>query len=90
MKRLISLAPMLLVFGSMVAMGAPHAKKKALKPADAPKLGTSFRFDGTSLHGKYATSPSLTSTVENDKYMDDLLGAPKSFNDRVARDSERN
>lgn len=54
------------------------------------KLGTSFKFDGTALHGKYQNTPSTTATVENDKYLDDLLGARQNFNDRTAKDKERN
>lgn len=54
------------------------------------QLGTSFRFDGSSLHGKYQTSPGTTAMVEDDKWIDDLLGARTSFNDRIEQDRKRN
>lgn len=76
---------------------AQSAGKKAVGTPASPavqrghaKLGTSFKFDGTALHGKYQNTPSTTATVENDKYLDDLLGARQNFNDRTAKDQERN
>lgn len=54
------------------------------------KLGTSFRFDGTTLRGKYQTSLGTTATVESDKYLEDLLGARKHFKDRLQKDQDRN
>jgi hypothetical protein len=65
-------------------------QKKQVQRQNAPKLGTSFRFDGSSLHGKFQTSPSTTATVENDKFLEDMLGARKSFADRTAKDQDRN
>lgn len=53
-------------------------------------LGTSFRFNPNALQGKRQVSPNLTATVENDKYLDDLLGPRKSFNDRIEQDKQRN
>ena len=32
----------------------------------------------------------VTATVENDKYLDDLLAPRKSFNDRIEQDQQRN
>lgn len=75
----------------IVQTAAANTDAKAPVPArDRARLGTSFRFDGASLHGKYQTSPSLTATVENDKYLEDLLGARKHFDDRIQKDKERN
>jgi hypothetical protein len=65
------------------------AVKKTDKTAK-PKLGTSFKFDGSALRGKYQSSLNTTATVENDKFLDDLLGGRKEFNDRLQRDQERN
>ena len=92
MKIFKSLASTLLLIFTVFAMGAsaqaaPTQKKNSQKKS---QLGTSFKFDGSSLHGKYQTTPSTTATVENDKYLDDLLGARKNFNDRMAKDSDRN
>lgn len=86
MKALIFMASILLSF--QVAHGTAKKKKPAM-PNEA-KLGTSFRFDGSSLRGKFQNSLGTTSTVENDKFLEDLLGARKSFEDRIARDVERN
>jgi hypothetical protein len=90
-KTLILALVLLLVQTSLPQSGFAATKKKpaAAKNADA-KLGTSFKFDGSSLRGKYQSSLSTTATVENDKFMDDLLAGRKEFNDRLQRDQERN
>jgi len=73
---------------------AKNLKKKKPVPSALKEkgehLGTNFRFDGSSLHGKYQNPLSTTATVENDKYLDDLLGARKHFDDREKKDAERN
>jgi len=89
MKRLLILA------SALLSISVAHATtaKKVLKPSHTnsqANLGTSFKFDGTNLGGKFQSAMSTTSTVENDKFMDDLLGARKSFNDRNQKDDERN
>ncbi|MGE0633202.1 MAG: hypothetical protein AB7O96_12385 [Pseudobdellovibrionaceae bacterium] len=96
MKQFLLLAPMLLIvmLGFVVNIEKADAKKSApkkekIQSANSARLGTSFRFDGASLHGKFQTAPSTTATVENDKVLEDLLGARKSFRDRIAKDSER-
>lgn len=92
MKTILLLAWTLLMFQTAnAASGTSKAKAKA-KPSpsrDRAQLGTSFRFDGSSLHGKFQTSPSTTATVENDKFLEDLLGARKHFDDRLQEDRER-
>ena len=88
MKILIILAQTLLMI--QTAGASTTVAKKPVPSKNASTLGTSFRFDGSSLHGKYQNSPSLTSTVENDKYLEDLLGARKNFDDRNKKDLERN
>ena len=79
------------------ALGAARSqakKKTAAEPRAAkkiqPRLGTSFRFDGMSLHGKYQSAPWTSTTVEDDKFLEDLLGARKHFRDRVEMDQKRN
>lgn len=88
MKTLISMALILL---TLEAATADTVKRKKKAPGAQTKvtLGTSFRFDGTSLHGKYQTSPATTATVENDKFLEDILGTRKNFDDRIANDLER-
>lgn len=87
MKSLISMAFVLLSMMSAVSFAAP---KKAAKTNSQAKLGTSFKFDGTSLRGKYQSSLGTSATVENDKYMDDLLAGRKKFDDRIREEKKRN
>lgn len=84
--------------GAKAETGAAHKRAAAKKAAATKKgtstpkakLGTSFKFDGSSLRGKYQSSLSTTATVENDKYLDDLLGGRTQFEDRSQREKERN
>lgn len=89
MKQAVVLALILLTVGVSSAE-ASQTKKRVPKIARDAKLGTSHKFDANSLHGRYQASPSTTATVENDKYLEDLLGARKNFDDRIAKDAERN
>lgn len=85
MKSLTLVAFLLLSL--TVAKAVEHrGQKNGLKP----QLGTSFRFDGTTLRGKYRTSLGTSATVENDKYLEDLLGGRRSFKDRIQEDQQRN
>lgn len=90
MKIAKLLAPPLLLFLSTSVASAAKAKGPQPSAGTQAHLGTSFRFDGSSLHGKYQTSPEATVSVENDKFLEDLLGARKNFDDRIKRDTERN
>jgi hypothetical protein len=89
MKKFLNLA-LVLLLSQVAVSGALAAKKKAATKDPDSKLGTSFKLDGSSLRGKYQSSMSTTATVENDKYMDDLLAGRKEFKDRQQRDQERN
>lgn len=88
MKKLILLAPFLLQLLTAQNLFA----QKPVKKADALKaqLGTSFKFDGTALRGKYQSSLNTKATVENDKLLDDLLGGRREFADRIQDDQQRN
>lgn len=66
------------------------AENRGTKNSLKAQLGTSFRFDGTTLRGKYRTSLGTSATVENDKYLEDLLGGRRSFKDRIQEDQKRN
>ncbi len=89
MKPLILLAWLLLSVGSAQADSEVTSKPTPSRPNKA-QLGTSFRFDASSLHGKYQSAPGTTATVENDKFLDDLLSPPKNFKDRAELEAERN
>jgi hypothetical protein len=99
MKNSKTLALILLCFLTVnmanAETGAAHkraATKKVAKGTSSPqaKLGTSFKFNGSNLRGKYQSSLSSTATVENDKFMEDLLGGRTQFEDRSQRELERN
>jgi hypothetical protein len=77
----------LLTVNSSFAKTGKAAKTTASKDG---KLGTSFKFDGSALRGKYQSSMSSTSTVENDKFLEDLLGGRTQFEDRAQKETERN
>ncbi len=66
-----------------------EANSKAQSKAKS-QLGTSFHFDGSNLSGKYQNSPGTTAMIEDDKFIDDLLGARKNFVDRMNKDRVRN
>lgn len=90
MKKQMTILALILLCLGVAEANASKAQKKVPKNARGAQLGTSHRFDGSSLHGRYQMSPSTTATVESDKYLEDLLGARKNFDDRIAKDVERN
>ncbi len=89
MKALISLALVLLL--PMVTMAAGNKGQNTKNPAQKrAQLGTSFKFDGTALRGKYNSSMNTAATVENDKLLEDLLKGRTQFEDRQEKEQERN
>jgi len=89
MKKLILVAFVLLTQMS-VEQAMATVKKDTKKTTESrAQLGTSFRFNPNALHGKRQVSPNLTATVENDKYLDDLLAPRRSFKDRIEQDKQR-
>ena len=92
MKSVVSLALILLI---AVLPQVSFAEKAIPKNGKAhsvkrSQLGTSFKFDGTSLRGKYNSSMNTAATVENDKLLDDLLKGRTQFEDRADQETERN
>jgi hypothetical protein len=69
---------------------ASPTSQPQVKTKGKSQLGTSFRFDGSNLSGKYQNSPGTTAMIEDDKFIDDLLGARKNFTDRINKDRARN
>lgn len=93
MKMISFLAPVLLtVFCGVRANAVAETSPRTLKKVSGtePKLGTSFKFTGSALRGKYQTSLSTKAAVENDKLLEDLLGGRTNFDDRVQQDQQRN
>lgn len=95
MKTVSKLALILLISTmSLNIAQASQAGKGKVKKSEVTgtkaQLGTSFKFDGTALRGKYQSSLSTAATVENDKLLDDLLKGRTQFEDRLQGDSKRN
>ncbi|HEX7676160.1 MAG TPA: hypothetical protein VF412_18430 [Bdellovibrio sp.] len=93
MKTALLLASLLLIGNS--SFGASKAETTdtdSVKKVSStkPKLGTSFKFDGSALRGKYQSSLSTKAAVENDKLLEDLLGGRTQFADRIQDDQQRN
>lgn len=90
MKNSILVVSLLLL--TLMSVGVASATETGTKKKgnSTAKLGTSFQFDGSTLRGKYQTSLGTSATVENDKYLDDLLGGRKNFEDRIKKDDQRN
>ncbi|HWU44956.1 MAG TPA: hypothetical protein VN132_16000 [Bdellovibrio sp.] len=94
MRTVIFLAPILL-FIVGVSFGVEVLAKTTTSTAKKvdgtqPKLGTSFKFNGSALRGKYQSSLSTKAAVEDDKLLDDLLGGRTQFADRIQQDQQRN
>lgn len=50
-----------------------------------PKLSTDIKFDGQNVGGKIQAPFESLTEVENEKIIDQLIGARKNFNDRVQK-----
>lgn len=50
---------------------------------------TTFNFDELLIQGEYHFSDDITTTVEQDKVLDALLGVRKDFKDRMKRSASR-
>lgn len=87
MKSIISLALILLISPMSVAS---ESQSETSRSVTKRELGTSFKFSGSSLRGKYSGSMGTAATVENDKLLDDLLRGRTEFKDRLAKETERN
>ncbi|KHD87034.1 MAG: hypothetical protein OM95_16625 [Bdellovibrio sp. ArHS] len=91
MKSVISLALVLLsLLTTEVSAAAGKDVRTVKSPTKKSQLGTSFKFNGSTLRGKYQSSMGTAATVENDKLLDDLLKGRTHFSDRQAKEAERN
>lgn len=94
MKTLVTL---LLVAAASLAFAPPaFAKTAKLTRAQQEKIkkmgsafGTHHQLRGSTVFGKMPSSGAGTTTVENDKFLEDLIGSRKDFSDRERRDAER-
>lgn len=74
------------LFFAMPSASAKGAAKKAktTKVAGISKdLSQDIKFSDQLIQGRYNYSDEALVTVENEKYLDDLLGVRKNFKDRV-------
>ena len=62
-------------------------KPSASRPADA--LSRDVVFDGSTVNGRYLSAGEAISTVEQEKKMNDLIGARANFVDRLKADRTR-
>ena len=69
--------------GQILAKPAPKADRKSVFQ---PK--TEHNFEGLSVGGRYKTSMQAVVTIENEKVLDDLLGARTNFKDRLKKQAE--
>lgn len=93
MKNLIFLALVLLtpIFKTQVTFaGGKSTTTEISQTKKRAQLGTSFKFDGAQLRGKYQSSMNTSATVENDKLLEDLLKGRSQFEDRLEEETERN
>jgi len=86
-RVLASLLLLLSLVEAKEKKGTPSIKRPS---SSRSQLGTSFKFDGTTLRGKYQSALGTQATVEDDKYLEDLLGGRKSFTDRIQKEEQRN
>ncbi len=66
-----------------------HTSKRTRTVPKDTKLETSLSFEGSKLKGKVQEASLRKIVVENDKYLEDLLGVRKNFDDRRAEEKER-
>ncbi len=57
--------------------------------ANKKDKSTNFNFDELLIQGEYHFSDEITTTVEQDKVLDALLGVRKDFKDRMKRSASR-
>lgn len=73
------LISLLLLLSLDQAQANPHAK---------PKLSTDIKFDGQAVGGKMQAPFESLTEVENEKLIDQLIGARKNFNDRIQKSNQ--
>lgn len=98
MKRSFNvLVYILLISISVSSIGGAKPKTKAgtgkfktkRVGAKYAQLSTSVQFSGSEVSGKFQTAPESVATVEDDKYLNNLLGVPAHFNNRIESEKSR-
>ena len=90
--------------GDIVAPKAAKSKKASSKAkksaksksvskvktqASAKNMSRDVVFDGSTVNGRYHSAGEAVATVENEKKLNDLIGARKDFKDRLAVENAR-
>jgi hypothetical protein len=70
-------------------VSSPISFAAAKKAPPKGKLSTNVNFEDLLVDGKYQYPSEATTTVENEKDLDDLIGARKHFRDRLGRSMDR-
>lgn len=73
------LISLLLIFGAFQTEAASTQKSK---------LSTDIKFDGHTVGGKTQAPFESLTEVENEKMIDQLIGARKNFNDRIQKSNQ--
>jgi hypothetical protein len=72
-----------------VAKAKSKSISKAKNPPSAKKMSRDVVFDGSTVNGRYHSAGEAVATVENEKKLNDLIGARKDFKDRLAVENAR-
>lgn len=72
-----------------LVIGASMPASAARQTEKGRKLSTNVNFEDLLVSGKYQYPSEATTTVENEKDLDDLIGARKHFRDRLGRSMDR-
>lgn len=67
----------------MISMDRAQANQQS-----KPKLSTDIKFDGQTVGGKMQAPFESLTEVENEKLIDQLIGARKNFNDRISKSNQ--
>ncbi len=73
----------------LLLIGVDHAQANPqTKPQKTLQLSTDIKFDGQTVGGKMQAPFESLTEVENEKLIDQLIGARKNFNDRILKSNQ--
>jgi hypothetical protein len=80
-----------LLVGAMCFSAPAFAKKSHIKSKNAgkPTVSRDLVFDGSPVNGRYHSAGEATAVVEEEKNLNQLIGARRDFRDRLAAESLR-
>ena len=93
MRTLITLI-LSLAFVAQPVFAAKANKKTATKKVATKKnkdanIGTDFQFDNSMVNGRYQSADEALAVVEDEKYLNDLIGPRTQFKDRLKKSTTR-